>query len=112
MRSVRVDAYRIHDTASFHDVFSSALGFPGFYGRNMDARIDCMTNLDDPSAGLTEIHVLPGEVLTLIIDNARGLKSKCPEIYMALVECSAFVNWRRAEREEPAGPVLALALYA
>jgi len=36
-----VDA--ITDWASFHDVFMHTLGFPDFYGRNMDAWIDCMT---------------------------------------------------------------------
>ena len=34
---------RITDWESFHHVFKQTLGFPGFYGRNMDAWIDCMT---------------------------------------------------------------------
>lgn len=45
---VRIDARRIVDLDSFHDVFAEAFGFFGGYGRNMDAWIDCMSSLDDP----------------------------------------------------------------
>ncbi|HEY4646882.1 MAG TPA: barstar family protein, partial [Steroidobacteraceae bacterium] len=52
----RVDGSRIHDWASFHDEFNRTFAFPDFYGRNMDAWIDCMSSLDEPSAQLTGIH--------------------------------------------------------
>jgi RNAse (barnase) inhibitor barstar len=52
---VRIDTTKIRDWASFHEVFSEAFGFPDFYGRNMDAWIDCMTSLDDPAAGMSRI---------------------------------------------------------
>jgi RNAse (barnase) inhibitor barstar len=37
MTLVKVDMGRIHDWDTFHTVFHEVLGFPGFYGRNMDA---------------------------------------------------------------------------
>lgn len=107
---VRIDGHRIADWESFHDVFAEALGFPDFYGRNMNAWIDCLTYLDDPEAGMTNIHVNGGGVLTLVIENAGDLKQRCPEQFEALVECSGFVNWRRIDQGET--PVLALAFYA
>jgi len=107
---VRIDANRIMDRATFHSVFAEALGFPDFYGRNMDAWIDCMTHLDDPDSGLSKARVKPGEVLSLVIENAADFKKRCPEQFADLVECAAFVNWRRIERGQ--SPVLALALYA
>ena len=107
---VRIDGHRIVDWASFHDVFAEGFGFPEFYGRNMNAWIDCLTYLDDPGAGMTKIHVNGGGVLTLVIENAGDLKQRCPEQFEALVECSGFVNWRRIDHGET--PVLALAFYA
>ena len=107
---VRIDATEITDTNSFHTVFASALGFPEFYGRNMDAWIDCLTYLDDPEAAMTNVHVQPGQCLSLVVDHAAELKTRCPELFFSLVECSAFVNWRRVEAGGQ--PVLALALYA
>jgi len=106
---VRIDGRRIRDWGSFHAVFKEAMGFPDFYGANMDAWIDCMSYVDDPTAGMTTQHVSPGAVLTLHVDEINDFAFRCPEQYDALVECSAFVNWRRAERGEPA--VLALSFY-
>lgn len=99
---------QITDWNSFHDVFEQALGFPSFYGRNMDAWIDCMTYLDDPEAGMTAVTVRAGGIIILRIENASEFRTRCPEQYEALVECSAFVNWRRVENGH--SPVLALML--
>lgn len=103
---VQIDTRRIADWDSFHGVFAEALGFPGFYGRNMNAWIDCMTCLDEPEAAMSTVHCVPGSVVTLAIDDARGFAKRCPEQYEALVECAAFVNWRRIEQGD--GAVLAL----
>ncbi len=109
-KSVHIDAGRISDWNSFHDVFSEAFGYPGFYGRNMDAWNDCMTYLDEPEAGMTSVQVAPGDMVALCISGAQDFKKRCPEVYDALIECSAFVNYRRIERGEPA--LLALSFYA
>jgi hypothetical protein len=106
---VRIDARRIRDWDSFHAVFKEAMGFPDFYGANMAAWIDCMSYVDDPSAGMTTQHIQRGTVLTLQLDHISEFASRCPDQYDALVECSAFVNWRRVERGEPA--LVALSFY-
>ncbi|MCP4168447.1 MAG: barstar family protein [Chloroflexi bacterium] len=104
--SIEIDTDLITDWKSFHATFSSAMGFPDFYGQNMDAWIDCMTSLDDPADGMTAEHAPPGGILVLKLSDASDLASRCPEIYAAIVECSAFVNYRKIEAGEPA--VLAL----
>ncbi|MEX2140878.1 MAG: barstar family protein [Pirellulales bacterium] len=109
-KNISIDASRISNWDSFHDTFAEALGFPGFYGRNMDAWIDCMTYLDDPDAGMTSVHVVLGDVVALCISAVTDFKKRCPEIYDALIECSSFVNYRRIERGDQA--ILALSFYA
>jgi hypothetical protein len=101
-----VDGSRIVDWDTFHDAFARSLGFPPFYGRNMDAWIDCMSALDSPADGLSSMHVQPGDVLTIELEGVDDFTARCPAIYEALVDCTAFVNWRRCERGAP--PVLAL----
>jgi RNAse (barnase) inhibitor barstar len=64
---VKIPVDKISDWESFHDVFSAALGFPSFYGRNMDSWIDCMTSGDAAADGLTTVTILPGEILVLEI---------------------------------------------
>ncbi|SFV33497.1 barstar family protein [Pseudoxanthomonas sp. YR558] len=107
---MRIDANSIVDVESFHSVFTTAFGFPSFYGRNMDAWIDCLSYLDDPSSGMTTVHVDSGQMLSLVIDHAQDFKLRQPDLFSALVECAAFVNWRRVEAGQ--APVLALAFHA
>ena len=106
---VRVDGRRITDGDSFHAVFAEAFGFPAFYGRNLDAWIDCMTSLDAPGDGMTAVHAPPGGVVTLHLEHANDFARRCPELYDAIVECTAFVNLRRIEVGQPV--VLALAFH-
>ena len=99
---VSVNCDGISDWPSFHDAFAHAFGFPDFYGRNMNAWIDCLTYLDDPDAGMTNVHCDSGSVMVLELLNVKAFKVRCPEQYDAVIECSALVNWRRLETEEPA----------
>ncbi|PKP86722.1 MAG: barnase inhibitor [Alphaproteobacteria bacterium HGW-Alphaproteobacteria-17] len=105
---VTIPAEKIVDRQSFHDVFQEALSFPCFYGRNMNAWIDCLTFADDAEAGMLSPTVRPGELLTVRIDEAASLRERCPEIYEDLISCTAFVNFRRIEAGQQ--PVLALIL--
>jgi len=59
---------------------------------------------------MTSIHCEPGTVLTVELENVKPFMARCPEQYAAIVECSAFVNWRRIQQGEPA--VLALSYHA
>jgi Barstar, RNAse (barnase) inhibitor len=106
MTLVRLDMKPIRDEKTFHEAFARTLGFPDYYGRNLDAWIDCMTSLDDPSAGMTTVHAPQGGVLVLQLDDVDAFARRCPKLFQTLQECAAFVNWRRIERGEPA--VLAL----
>ena len=103
---VSIPTAKIVDWRSFHQVFQDALGFPEFYGRNMDAWIDCMTSIDKPDDGMSSVTVAPGELLIVQISDELG--HRCPEQYKAIVECSAFVNSRRVQVGED--PVLGLLL--
>ena len=99
---VQIDCDRITDWDSFHEVFAHVFGFPEFYGRNMNAWIDCMTSLDAPNDGMTSIHAPEDGCVVLHLNNVKPLAERCREIYDAMLESAAFVNWRRIETGEPA----------
>lgn len=111
MPIVRVPTSEIEDWPSFHSVFQRVLGFPSFYGRNMDAWIDCLTSADDADNGMVARDVVArdGDVLTLQLEDVEAFAVRCPEQYQAVIECSAFVNWRRVEVGER--PILALSFF-
>ena len=107
MTVVQIDADRIGDEATFHDVFAEALGFPAFYGRNMDAWIDCLSYADEPAAGMMQVVIPKGGVLTLHISGAASFALRCPELYRELIEMTAIVNLRCVDLGEDG--ILALA---
>ncbi len=104
---VSLDARLIMDWEAFHNEFAKLFGFPGFYGRNMNAWIDCMSYLDEPQAQMTTVRLKPGEIVVLQLDHVDELRRQFPDGYNAVIECSAFVNYRKREVGEP--PVIALA---
>ncbi|HEY3834620.1 MAG TPA: barstar family protein [Acidimicrobiia bacterium] len=106
MPCIRIDGSRLTDWESFHDTFAAELGFPSYYGRNMNAWIDCMTSLDSPADGMTTVRGTAADVVVLHITNASSIPR---EIFDALNECAAFVNWRRVDMGESA--ILALSYW-
>lgn len=110
MKAIPIDGLQITDEASFHRVFADAFGFPDFHGRNWDAWIDCMSSLDAPESGMSSVSVAPGELILICVSHASELKASCPKVWLAFLECAAFVNWRRIEQRSP--PLLAIAADA
>ncbi len=109
MTVVPIPTSRITDWRTFHDVFAETLGFPGYYGRNGNAWIDCMTYVDEPDLGMTRIAVGEGDVLTLQLGEVADFAARCPEQYAALIDWTAFVNYRRLELGERS--ILALSFW-
>jgi RNAse (barnase) inhibitor barstar len=97
MKNVTLDVSSISSWDDFHDLFCTSLKFP-YYGRNMDAWIDCMSDPKIVGAGYF-IH----------LEGTDELKARCLEIFETLNECAAFVNYRCHQREEP--PLIALSYY-
>jgi len=95
MKIYTINAEDICTWDSFHDVFSSTFEFPGYYGRNMDAWNDCMSDRD--------------EVISLHIENAKILKESNSGIFEALTECVAFINYRSIQ--DGAQPLVVLSYY-
>ena len=43
------DGWGTESVAEFHGLIASALAFPDYYGRNLDALWDCLTDLAEPT---------------------------------------------------------------
>ena len=94
MKRIRLDTQRISDWNSFHEQFQELLGFPEFYGKNMNAWIDCMSYLDDPDAGMSGLTLESEEQLVIEVPGAKDFRNRCPEQFEALIDCTTAVNQR------------------
>jgi len=100
MKTVLINGTAITDEAALHLEFAAKLGFPGVYGENWDAWIDCMSYVTEPEAEMTDVHVGVGEEVQICVSGGRDLERRCPELVKALLECTDFVNERFQARGE------------
>ena len=106
MPQVQLRGAAIGDWDAFHDQCAVAFGFPAFYGRNMDAWIDCLTYVRDGD-GLSHFALGPTEPLVVEVLETEAFNRQAPEIFDAFVACLAIVNERHvAAGEVPAMQVL------
>jgi RNAse (barnase) inhibitor barstar len=95
----------IYDWTSFHAECQRAFGFPAFYGRNMEAWVDCMSSLRSDD-GLLSIRLPAGELLELELTDTDALRERVPDLIEGLVLATAEVNQRFIENGE--APAIAL----
>ena len=79
MATVRLYAEQVTDWKSFHSLCRKTFGFPDFYAENMDAWIDCMSDLRE-DGGLTDIRLALDEVLFIEVSGTESLNKLFPEI--------------------------------
>ncbi len=101
MATIRIETDHINDWASFHLKFKEAFGFFDGYGNNMNAWIDCMSYLTDDES-LVALTLSGTETITFEITETEKFRKRLPEIFEALVDCTAFVNNRYIDSEEGA----------
>lgn len=84
MKIINIDMTEVSDWHSFHMKFKELFSFPDYYGMNMNAWIDCM---DD----------LVNEPTLLNFGDCHSADSIQSEMITAVLECTAFVNFRKVE---------------
>jgi len=71
-----LDVSGIMDEETFHEVVSKKLNFPGYYGYNLDAFWDCITDPDQSS--------MPQK---LIVEGLAALNGFLPDLHDGFVKC-------------------------
>jgi RNAse (barnase) inhibitor barstar len=54
-RAIFIDCSAWSSHGAMHDDLQKALSFPGFYGKNLDAFNDCLTDIEIPGEGLVVV---------------------------------------------------------
>ena len=93
MASVVLDTKAIHDLETFHTECALVFGFPSFYGRNMNAWIDCLSYLP-LGDGMSSFTLGAHEQLFIHVPDFEAFSKRAQDVCTALLECTAFVNRR------------------
>ncbi|MBV8666516.1 MAG: barstar family protein [Burkholderiaceae bacterium] len=107
MAKVTLDGEKIRGWESFHDECQHAFGFPEFYGRNMNAWVDCLSYLRDED-GMSKFRLEPDEVLQIEVIHTESLRIRAPDILEDMEFCISAINERYEDYGEK--PALELVL--
>ena len=59
MKEVLIDGRDVFTIADIHEILAEELGFPDYYGKNLDALYDCLTEIsEEVSIGFRNADVL------------------------------------------------------
>lgn len=106
IKTVDISGNEIIDWESFHRIFAEKFGFPKFYGNNMNAWIDCISDVIDYESTMTAIKIEKRGLIVLKITQIDEFQTNCPEIYIELISCVSFVNKRQVQDNND--PILAI----
>jgi len=102
MATVRINGAVITDWDSFHTECQNAFGFPGFYGRTMDAWVDCLSYLRDDDT-MSVFRLKPDETLKIEVQDADLLRKHASDILEEMAFCIGGINERYEDYgEKPA----------
>ncbi len=81
MKKVMLNLTNINSKQELHEYLEKELGFPYYYGKNLDALYDCLTDIYEPTAiGLSLPKCLEPDMDKDEAKNTAGNKKKEPEI--------------------------------
>ena len=93
MVNVKIDLTKINNWEALHREFATVMGFPEFYGNNMNAWEDCMSDLSRPdTAGMTDVIVPEGENLVITLLGSAEFRLNHYDKFSALLNSITNVN--------------------
>lgn len=98
--SIEIDGSKINNFDSFHAVFKNVMGFPEFYGNNMNAWIDCMADIHEDTK-MSKYFLRNDESLIINIRNTEQFIKNCSDVVETFIECTAFINEKRLKGKAP-----------
>lgn len=94
---VRFKGAELSTREDFHNSFMTKLQFPDFYGRNMDAWIDCMDDMARMPWPMSKVCVTSGGSLKIIIEESKLFRESV--MCASLIDCVKFINEKRVMYE-------------
>lgn len=104
-KKLTIDFSKLETMEDFHNEMKVLFGFPDFYGKNINAFIDCLTSLRYPEDGMTSLTLEKDEVLLLEVNN---LNYENYEMVVTFFSSIQFVNYRCSYSKEKESIIILL----
>lgn len=100
LKKLSVDFSQVKNLGEMHEALAKVFDFPDFYGKNVNALIDCWSSLRYPEDGMTGITIAHDEAVLLEVKGMSHLDQLMMNHFTVAVEA---VNERAVEEmaEQP-----------
>jgi RNAse (barnase) inhibitor barstar len=93
-----LDARSFADQELLHDELAFKLGLPGWYGRNLDALLDCLSSIGDPQSNLCDHWDWRTEKQLVLLVRDFSATVVDSNLMMAFLDVVAHANQRLQQR--------------
>ena len=80
-----LDATTLRERLPAHDYLKEALALPDYYGRNLDALYDCLTELGETEIQFVNLDAAEGSYFSRVLDLFQEAREENPRLHLSYV---------------------------
>lgn len=80
-----LDASKLRERIPAHDYLKEALALPDYYGRNLDALYDCLTELDETEIRFVNLEEAGDSYFSRILSVFQEARDQNPRLHLSYV---------------------------
>ena len=77
-----LDAAQMNEKAQTHRYLAEMLALPDYYGRNLDALYDCLTDLDETEIRFVNLEEAGGSYFSRVLSVFREAEIENPKLHL------------------------------
>lgn len=77
-----LDAAMLRERIPAHDYLKEALALPDYYGRNLDALYDCLTELDETEIRFVNLDAAGDSYFSRVLDLFQEAREENPRLHL------------------------------
>lgn len=77
-----LDAAMLRERLPAHDYLKEALALPDYYGRNLDALYDCLTELDETEIRFVNLDATGDSYFSRVLDLFQEAREENPRLHL------------------------------
>ena len=78
-----LDATMLRERLPAHDYLKEALALPDYYGRNLDALYDCLTELGETEIQFVNLDAAEGSYFSRVLDLFQEAREENPRLHLS-----------------------------
>lgn len=82
---ITLDAAMLRERLPAHDYLKEALALPDYYGRNLDALYDCLTELGETEIQFVNLDAAEGSYFSRVLNLFQEAREENPRLHLSYV---------------------------